>query len=64
MKVSIDPAVCQGHNVCTFSAPSVFEADENGYGHVVDPDVAPEFQELARVAVLNCPEGAITIVED
>jgi ferredoxin len=49
--------------VCTFSAPKVFEADADGYGHVIDPDVAPELQESARVAVLNCPEGAITLEE-
>jgi ferredoxin len=63
VKASIDPKLCQGHNVCTFSAPRVFEADEDGYGHVLDPDVAPGLQESARVAALNCPEAAILIEE-
>lgn len=63
MRASIDPALCQGHNVCTFSAPKVFEADDDGYAHVIDPDVASELRESARIAALNCPEGAITIVE-
>jgi ferredoxin len=49
--------------VCTFSAPKVFAADEDGYGHVIDPDVAPQLRESVRVAALNCPEGAITIEE-
>lgn len=63
MRASIDSALCQGHNVCTFSAPKVFEADDDGYGHVINPDVPAELRESARIAALNCPEGAITIEE-
>lgn len=63
MRASIDPALCQGHNVCAFSAPKVFESDEDGYGHVIDPEVAPELRASARVAAQNCPEGAITVEE-
>jgi ferredoxin len=63
VRASIDPALCQGHNVCTFSAPQVFEADDDGYGHVITPDVPSDLQESARIAAMNCPEGAITIEE-
>lgn len=65
MRVRIDQSTCQGHGRCYTIAPSVFEPDDLGQGQVIGAGVvAPDDEELARRAVLNCPEGAITAEED
>lgn len=44
---------------------SVFELDEFGYAHTVnDGEVPPELEEKARLAIQNCPENAITVLEE
>ena len=65
MKVHIDPGLCQGHGRCYDLAPGVFGADDEGYGQVLgDGIVPPEAERDARLAVLNCPEHAIELVEE
>ena len=65
MKVSIDAKKCQGHGRCYDLAPGIFGEDEEGYGVVRDDGaVPPPEQEKARLAVLNCPESAIDILEE
>lgn len=65
MKVVIDADTCQGHGRCYSLAPELFEPDDYGDGHVIgDGTVAPDREDDARRAVLNCPEHAITIEED
>ncbi len=60
----MDPERCQGHNRCIALAPELFEADEYGYSHAIgDGAVPPELEEKARLAVANCPEHAVSIVE-
>lgn len=61
MKVTIDVDVCTGHGRCYALAPEVFEADDRGYGVVIDDEVGPALEEQARNAAANCPERAITI---
>jgi ferredoxin len=62
MRVSIDPDVCQGHTLCHMAAPALFQLrDEDGHAYVVVDEVPPELEELARKAMLTCPEGAISI---
>jgi ferredoxin len=58
---TIDATRCQGHGRCTMLAPELFDVDDEGLGTVlVDP--VPAFQEaLAREAVSNCPESAISL---
>lgn len=63
MRVVIDQERCVGHGRCYESAPAVFDADERGHSVVIDPEVPPEHQEAARLAVANCPERAISIQE-
>lgn len=64
MKVSIDADKCHGHARCSLILPSVFDTDELGNGITVDDGVVPEHLEgRARQAILNCPEHAITEVE-
>ncbi len=65
MRVCVDGEKCQGHNRCFALAPELFELDEYGYSHERnDGVVPPELEEKARLAVKNCPEQAISIVED
>ena len=56
MKVQVDQSKCQGHNRCYAIAPELFDVDAG----VVEPHLA----EKARLAVANCPEYAISIVEE
>jgi len=65
MKVRVDPAKCQGHNRCYQTSEQLFQLDNYGYSSARgDGAVPPELAEKARIAVKNCPERAITIVEE
>jgi ferredoxin len=65
MKIHVIEEKCQGHNRCFVVAPLLFELDDYGYAHEVgDGEVPLEQQENARLAVANCPEKAIIIVEE
>jgi ferredoxin len=65
MKVQISPERCQGHGRCYDLAPDLFAADDEGYGTVVDDGTVPPGQESqARLAVANCPERAIDLVQE
>ena len=62
--VKVDPELCQGHNRCFDEAPELFELDEYGYAHEIGEGlVPPELEEKAELAVINCPERAITLNE-
>ena len=63
MKVQLDSGRCQGHGRCYDLAPDLFGDDEEGYSQVLgDGAVPPGAEGLARRAVLNCPEHAITLL--
>jgi len=65
MRVRVDGSKCQGHNRCFALAPELFELDDYGYAHERNEGVVPaELAEKARLAVANCPERAISIVEE
>ena len=65
MKVRIDPERCQGHARCYALAPDLFDVDDFGQSHVRGDGAVPAGREdAARLAVANCPEFAIEIVED
>ncbi len=65
VKVQIDRAVCQGHGRCYDLAPGVFGEDDEGYGLVLgDCVVPPDKEPDARLAVANCPEHAISLLEE
>jgi AcrR family transcriptional regulator/ferredoxin len=64
VKVRINPELCQGHGRCYDLAPALFGEDDEGYGQVLgDGVVPPDRQDQARLAVANCPERAIDLVE-
>jgi ferredoxin len=65
MRVEVDPERCQGHNRCYVLAPELFDVDDFGNAVVRgDGVVAPGQEPNARLAVANCPEYAITVIED
>jgi ferredoxin len=64
MRISIDPARCQGHARCAMLAPELFDVDENGYGFVRPGcEQVPDGDLQALLAVDNCPEEAIEAVD-
>lgn len=64
MKVRIDTERCQGHGRCYDLVPDLFGDDDEGFGQVLgDGDVPPDGERGARLAVANCPERAIDLVE-
>ena len=65
MKVQIDSERCQGHGRCYDLAPGLFSEDDEGYGTILGDGVVPPGEESnARLAVLNCPEHAIELIEE
>lgn len=62
MRVRVDETKCQGHTLCSFTAPEVFLLrDEDGHAYVADDVVPPELEDAARKAALGCPEQAIVV---
>ncbi len=65
MKLRINSDVCQGHGRCYDLAPDLFGEDEEGFGQVLgDGDVPPDKEREARLAVANCPERAVEVIEE
>jgi ferredoxin len=65
MKVQINSQLCQGHGRCYDLAPGLFGDDDEGYGQVLGGGIVPLGEEkAARLAVANCPERAIDLLEE
>jgi ferredoxin len=65
VKLQISPDACQGHGRCYDLAPGLFGEDDEGYGQVLgDGIVSPDREREARLAVANCPERAIELLEE
>jgi len=65
VKLKINSEVCQGHGRCYDLAPDLFGDDEEGYGQVLGDGAVPADKEReARLAVANCPEHAIELLEE
>ncbi len=65
VKVQISSERCQGHGRCYDLAPGLFGADDEGYGQVLgEGAVPPGLEQDARLAVANCPERAIDLLEE
>ena len=64
VRIKVDPHLCEGHNRCFALAPDLFEVDDYGLSRALnDGVVLPGREEQARLAVDNCPELAISVVE-
>lgn len=65
MRIEFDRSACQGHNRCYLLAPELFDVDDEGYAVLLADGVLVGDQlERAQLAVDNCPEFAITLVDD
>lgn len=65
MRLLIDSEHCQGHGRCYDLAPDLFDDDEEGFGQVLGDGTVPLGKEReARLAVANCPERAIDLLEE
>ena len=65
MKVRIDTDKCQGHSRCYSLVPEFFSVDDYGMASAAGDGTVPDAL-LSRVclAVSNCPEFAIVVVEE
>jgi len=65
MRITVNPNLCQGHNRCFSLAPELFEVDDFGLATAVnDGQVPAGMEEKAQLCIDNCPEFAITAVEE
>lgn len=65
MKVRVDLNVCQGHARCQDICPEVFSTDDvEGKCVLLMEDVPEHLQRSATLAVRNCPEGALIILNE
>lgn len=64
MKITVIADKCQGHNRCYVLAPELFDVDDYGYATAAnDGNVPAGLEERANLAVANCPEHAIEVIE-
>ena len=65
MRIEVTPR-CSGHGRCYSLAPSVFQADDEGYNVAIGQiiDVPADASAEAHVGVTNCPESALVIITD
>ncbi len=65
MKVLIHDDRCTGHGRCYTLVSALFDADDQGHGvALIDGSLTEEQIALVHTAVLNCPEQAISLVDD
>jgi ferredoxin len=65
MKVRVDTDKCQGHARCFSLVPEFFSVDDWGTSSVQgDGTVPAELESRVKLAVANCPEYAIEVLED
>jgi ferredoxin len=64
MRTCVNLELCQGHGLCSWSAPDVFEPDPvDGHSVVKLAEIPSDLQDSVRRAAANCPESAIEIIE-
>lgn len=61
MRITVDQDRCEGHGLCTQSAPTVFSFDDDGdlVNEFADTDVPDELVEPTREAADVCPVAAL-----
>jgi ferredoxin len=60
VNVAVDKGLCASSGACVFSAPDVFELDEDDESRVI-PGAPPASEPSLREIAYNCPAGAITV---
>jgi ferredoxin len=64
MRIRVDPQKCQGHARCFSLAPELFAVDDYGQASVLVDEVPADLFDRAELAIANCPEYAIDVVDD
>jgi ferredoxin len=62
MKARVDRDLCIGAAMCVSIAPEVFELDNKGLSHVVNPGAGSD--EQLREAAETCPAQAIVLEDE
>jgi ferredoxin len=62
MEIDIDRDACMGSGNCVYTAPGVFELDDDSIARVVDPEASST--EAILTAARQCPTHAITVRRD
>lgn len=64
MRIKVDQEACEGHNRCWALAPELFEIDDFGTAQALNEGAVPAgLEDKAKLAVDNCPEFAIKIID-
>jgi ferredoxin len=65
MRVSVEARLCSGQGRCYVVCPQLFSSDDEGYcaERGTERDVPSGLEDVARLGVESCPEGAITVSE-
>ena len=64
-KIAIDRETCVGAGMCVVAASDVFDQDSvDGRVILLDENFGEEASDRVREAVLLCPSGALTLVDD
>jgi ferredoxin len=64
VKIRINAAACTGHGRCYILAPEIFQPDDQGHSVALFTEPPDDLRDKAGLAVDNCPEHAILVVED
>jgi ferredoxin len=64
MRIVLDTKKCQGHGRCYSLAPDLFDADDRGHCILITDIVPAGRERAAESGVENCPELALTLVND
>jgi len=64
VRVTVDRDKCRGAGQCVVAAPGVFDHDDEGVAFAVKerPDTG-EYDDV-RSAVVSCPTGSVSVIED
>ena len=64
MRVRVDEDRCAGHGMCLTLCPDVFEMSDDGWAVAHPGEVPAELHDAAREAIQNCPERAISEIDN
>lgn len=62
MRTRVDRNICIGAAMCVATAPDVYELDDQGLSHAVNPD--PGDDDLLWEAAESCPVQAVILEDD
>ena len=64
MRIKADFDLCESNAICVGMAPDFFDLDDNDYLVILQEDIPADRVEELRQVAANCPESALTVVED